>query len=443
MILAVVRTHFARLKRDRAALVLSFVVPVVFFSVFASIFGGSRSSTPRIRLIAVDEDGSDNSRRFVSALSAEKGLNVLLSADAEAGRPAVPYDRKRAEEAVRSGPAPLALIVPKGFGQSPISFGPAAGRPKLLLLADTSDLIAPQVVSGLLQKVAMTSMPDAMAQMGIEQMDRWGGQLTAEQRARLQENVKRLRQWSDSSSGATPSGGTPGSSGSSASSASAASSTGSGLVEVEVRDVLGESKKNPTSAILASGLGVMFLLFSAAGAGGALIEEAESGTLDRILSTRVTMTRLLLGKLTYLSIVAVLQLTVMFVWGEMFFGLELHSHVPGFLVMSVVTALAASSFGLVLAAISRSRMQLVALSNLSILVMSALGGSMVPRYLLSEKVQKLGLVTLNAWAIDGFVKVFWRDEPLVNLWPQAAVLLAAAAALFGVARRVARRWDVA
>ena len=88
-------------------------------------------------------------------------------------------------------------------------------------------------------------------------------------------------------------------------------------------------------------------------------------------------------------------------------------------------------------------MQLVAISNLSILVMSALGGSMVPRYLLSENVQKLGLITLNAWAIDGFIKVFWREEPLVNLWPQAAVLLLAAAALFAAARRVARRWDVA
>jgi ABC-2 type transport system permease protein len=212
---------------------------------------------------------------------------------------------------------------------------------------------------------------------------------------------------------------------------------------VEVRDVMGETKKNPTSALLASGLGVMFLLFSASGAGGALIEEAESGTLDRILSTRVTMSRLLLGKLTYLSIVAVLQLTVMFVWGEMFFGLELHRHIPGFLIMSAATALAASAFGLLIAAVSRSRMQLVAISNLSILVMSALGGSMVPRYLLSEKVQKLGLITLNAWAIDGFVKVFWREEPLVNLWPQVAVLLAAAAALFAAARRVARRWDVA
>jgi ABC-2 type transport system permease protein len=87
-------------------------------------------------------------------------------------------------------------------------------------------------------------------------------------------------------------------------------------------------------------------------------------------------------------------------------------------------------------------MQLVALSNLLILVMSALGGSMFPRYLLSEKVQKIGLVTLNAWAIDGFMKVFWRDAPLPALAPQVAFLLAAAVILFVLARRLARRWEV-
>jgi hypothetical protein len=34
------------------------------------------------------------------------------------------------------------------------------------LLEDSSDMIAPQMVTGLLQKVAMTSMPDVMAQQG-------------------------------------------------------------------------------------------------------------------------------------------------------------------------------------------------------------------------------------------------------------------------------------
>ncbi len=185
----------------------------------------------------------------------------------------------------------------------------------------------------------------------------------------------------------------------------------------------------------------MFLLFSAAGAGGALIEEAESGTLDRILSTRVSMTTLLLGKLVYLTGLAVAQLTLMFTWGAIFFGVDLAGHVTGFLVMTVVTAAACASFGLLLAAICRSRMQLVALSNLAILLMSALGGSMFPRFLMPEKMQKIGLLTLNAWAIDGFQKIFWRDEPVSSLGPQVAVLLGVAVVLFLLARRVARRWE--
>ena len=422
MILAVARTHFAKLKRDRAALVLSFVLPVVFFSLFATLFSGgsSRATTRQIRVVVVDEDKTANSARFIAALKREKGVRVVETTTLPGGRTAPIPDAAAAEAIVRAGDAPLALVVPKGFGASPVQFASPGSGPKLKLLADTSDPIAPQVISGLLQKVAMTSMPDVMAQSGIEQVDRWGGDLTAEQKARLQKNVEALRQRDLGASGAGASG---------------------ELVTVEVRDVLGEKKKNPSVAVLAAGLGVMFLLFSAAGAGGALIEEVESGTLDRVLSTRVTMTQLLLGKMLYLASVAVAQLTVMFVWGEIFFGVELHRHVPGFLVMAVVTALAASAFGLVLAALSRTRMQLVALSNLLILMMSALGGSMFPRYLLSEAVQKAGLITLNAWAIDGFMKVFWRDEPITALWPQVLFLAAAAALLFALARRLARRWE--
>jgi ABC-2 type transport system permease protein len=390
VIFAVARTHFAKLKRDRAAFVLAFVVPVVFFSVFAGIFrGNSKAGTTRqIPVVLVDEDRSANSTRFIEALRREKGLKVINTRTLPGGKTGPVSDAAQAEEIVRAGDAPLALVVRKGFGATPVRFGPGPGGPVLRVLADTSDPIAPQVFNGILQKVAMTETRTAPA-------------------------------------------------------GAAAGDAGGGLVAVEVRDVLGEKKKNPSAAVFAAGLGVMFLLFSAAGAGGALIEEVESGTLDRVLSTRVTMTQLLLGKMLYLTTVAVAQLTVMFAWGELFFGLELHQHIPGFFVMAVVTALAASAFGLVLAALSRTRMQLVALSNLTILVMSALGGSMFPRVLLSESVQKIGLITLNAWAIDGFMKVFWREEPLGALLPQVAVLVASAVVLFSLARRLARRWEIA
>jgi ABC-2 type transport system permease protein len=84
-----------------------------------------------------------------------------------------------------------------------------------------------------------------------------------------------------------------------------------------------------------------------------------------------------------------------------------------------------------------------ALSTLVILIMSSVGGSMFPRFLMPEAMQKAGLLTINAWAIDGFTKVFWRDLPVTALWPQVAVLVGIGVVLFAIARRVARRWEIA
>jgi ABC-2 type transport system permease protein len=430
MIFAVAWNRLWNLRHDRAALVLSYVLPIVFFTIFGAIFGGGsgRSTTRRIRVAVVNEDDSENAKRFVAALKAETGLAALEAPETKEGK-AAPFTAASAEAAVKNGDFPVALVVPKGFGERPIRFGPSGDKPKLTILSDPSDPVAPPVLAGLAQKALMTAMPEAMAASGIDALDKWGGGLTPEQRAKMDENLKWLRE--NRAPAARPS-------------ASGSLDSGSGLVDIERRDVLGDKKKkNPMVAFYAAGLGVMFLLFSAAGAGGALIEEVESGTLDRILSTRVSMGRLLGGKLLYLACLAASQLLVMFLWGSLVFGLEMRGHWIGFSLMTIATALACSTFGLLLAAVSRSRMQLVALSNLAVLVMSAVGGSMFPRFLMPEAMQKFGLITLNAWAIDGFQKVFWREEPLSHLWPQLTVLCGIALVFFTLARRVARRWEAA
>ena len=185
----------------------------------------------------------------------------------------------------------------------------------------------------------------------------------------------------------------------------------------------------------------MFLMFTASAAGGSLLEESDSGALDRILSARVTMTTLLAGKLTYSAFLAFLQLTLMFLWGAAAFHLDLFTHLPGFLVMTAATFLTVASFGMVLASVSHTRAQQGAIATLIILTMSAIGGSMFPRFLMPEVMKTAGLFTFNAWAIDGYTKVFWRDEPIWNLGPQVAVLVGSAVVLFLVARRFARRWE--
>jgi ABC-2 type transport system permease protein len=153
------------------------------------------------------------------------------------------------------------------------------------------------------------------------------------------------------------------------------------------------------------------------------------------------MSTLLCGKLAYCAALAFLQLAAMFLWGAAVFHLELFSHIPGFLVMTAASALTAASFGLVIATLSRTRPQQAAISTLLILTMSALGGSMFPRFLMPEAMKTIGLFTFNAWAIDGYTKVFWRDEPLPHLLPQLVVLLGSSIVLFALARLLARRWE--
>lgn len=427
MIFAIVRTALVSLRRDRGALALSFILPVVFFSIFAVIFGGRRNTTPKVTVIVVDEDHSRASQQLVKGLQQEGSLNVKTRPAPVKDAEQPEYTSATGEAAVKAGVAPVAVVIPRGFGENPIAFGPvSADRATIQLLEDQSDMIAPQVVSGMLQKVAMTAMPDVMAEQGSRYFDQFAGGLTREQRERMNTSLQRLRERETNGTATTNPG-----------------SGNGGIIAVTSRSVVGPSKNNDTISFYAAAIGVMFLLFTASGAAGALLDEAESGTLDRVLSSRVTMTSLMLGKLTYNSTLAFLQLVVMFLWGWAVFKLDLWSHIPGFIIMGVCTAFAVAAFGMLLASVCKTRAQLGALSTLVILIMSSIGGSMFPRFLMPEAMQKAGLFTINAWAIDGFTKVFWRDEPLINLWPQVLVLIAIGVVLFAIARRVARRWEFA
>jgi len=424
LILPIVRTGLIALRRDRGAFALSFVLPIAFFSIFAVIFGGHRDSTPRVKVIVVDEDRSTASQRLIRGLEREGSLAVKKQPAAKDGVEQADYTAATAEAAVKDDTAPVALIIPHGFGENPIAFGASGeNRPTIQLLKDSSDLIAAQVVTGLLQKVAMTAMPDLMAEQGSKYLGRFAGGLTPEQRKRIDEGLEQLRRLENSDDQSSASG-----------------DSNRGMpVAVATRDVVGQSRD--MVSFYAAAIGVMFLLFTASGASGSLLDEAESGTLDRVLSSRVTMGNLLAGKLVYSMLLAFSQLVVMFVWAWLVFKVDFIPHIPGFVVMGLSTAFAVGAFGMLLASICRTRAQLGPLSTLVILLMSSVGGSMFPRYFMSESMQKAGLLTINAWAIDGFTKVFWRDEPISHLWPQVMVLLSIGVVFGAVARRLARRWE--
>ncbi len=211
-------------------------------------------------------------------------------------------------------------------------------------------------------------------------------------------------------------------------------------VSIVVENPQAASQENPRIAMYAAGIAVLFLLFSATGHAAALLEEAESGTLDRILVSRAGLFHIIGGKWLGILLLGCLQITVMFLWADAVFGIQLGRHVVGFCVMTFSTAAATASFAMLLATVCRSRAQLNAASVVIVLSMSAVGGSMIPRFAMSERMKDIGKWTFNAWALDGYQKVFWFQSPVSSLQMEVTVLLGSSVALGLLTLMLSGRW---
>jgi ABC-2 type transport system permease protein len=420
MIGTVLRISWLNLSRDRVAQAMTFLLPLAFFSIFALVFGSQgRREIPPVKLALVDEDGSAASRAFGAALEKESAVSLVTQAKPRgAARNAEErvLDRSRAEALVKDGDVPVALVLPAGFGEGLGRFDSPA---RATILSDPSNPIAVPLLQGLVQKTAVTAQPDALARGGLALFEKYAGPMTLQQHQVIDGWLARPH----AEEAASPAAGM--------------------LVATDTVAVVGgeSASKGALVSFFAAGLGVMFLLFSSSAAAGTLLEETESGTLDRLLTSPLGMGRLLLGKWLFIALLGSAQLTLMFTWGALAFGLELRPHLVGFAVMTLASAAAAAAFALVLASACRSRAQLSGIATIVILMMSALGGSMFPRFQMTDAMQRLGLLTFNAWALDGYIKVFWRDAPVAELWPQVLALVLMGAAFLFVARQLARRWE--
>ena len=92
-----------------------------------------------------------------------------------------------------------------------------------------------------------------------------------------------------------------------------------------------------------------------------------------------------------------------------------------------------------LVALCRTREQAQMLSTFVILILAAVGGSMVPRFLMPPWRQDLGWWTPHAWVIDAYQGLLWRDEGAGALYKPWIVLTLIGVAGFLVAQAAARR----
>ena len=91
----------------------------------------------------------------------------------------------------------------------------------------------------------------------------------------------------------------------------------------------------------------------------------------------------------------------------MVFGIRL-GHLPALVIVSLALAAAANGLGLLVAALGKTEPQVNALSVLLAITLSALGGMMVPTFIMPDLMKTLSLFTPHAWALAGYHDVIIR-----------------------------------
>lgn len=390
--------------RDRVALAMSFALPIVLATVFASAMAGMSGddSVGRVEVLVEDLDGTDASRALVAELTSSKALEVEVATDV----------RSR----VSRGKAPAAVLVPSGYGADV-----AAGKkPRLVLYRDPAKEIEQQIVMGnlvrVLFKVAGPAIGRAMMTRGMEAMGFPAG---------MREAAERMAdaQAADGAGAENPFD---------------FADQGAESLGLEVEDVAGGKDSGRLAAGKShaiAGIAVMMLLFGLTACGGTILEEEQSGTLQRVRLTPNAGPSVLIGKMVFTMIVGMAQLVLLFVFGGLVFDVPVGRAPMALFVHSFAVAAAAAGFGLCLAVLCRTRKQLEGLSTLLILTMSALGGSWFPLIVAPEWFRTLGHFTLNAWAMDGYQGVLWYGKDLAGIATEVLVLLGIAAATGWVAWR--------
>ncbi len=118
---------------------------------------------------------------------------------------------------------------------------------------------------------------------------------------------------------------------------------------------------------------------------------------------------------------------------------DLPGNIALWAVTTVVAAIAAAGIGLVFVLACKTRSQAITLANIFTLVVSAIGGSMVPRYLMPAWLQDLGWLTPNTWTLEAYGAIFWRGEGVDAMLLPWAALLATGLIGFALARFLAPR----
>lgn len=145
---------------------------------------------------------------------------------------------------------------------------------------------------------------------------------------------------------------------------------------------------------------VMFSVFALSIVGNSIMVEREWRTWDRLRVTRAGRTELLLGKTVPAFVILLLQQAVLLTFGCLVIGLPIPPTLGYILLAIAVWGFTLLSLGAALATIVRSRGDLGMVSDLGAILVSALGGALVPVSLMPAWARHVAPVSPGYWAMS-------------------------------------------
>ena len=426
-LLALIRKDVQLYFTDRRALLMTIGLPIAFASFFGILFGGKQgdSKASAIPLLWVDEDQSPLTQEIRKNLGADSSLSVedTLAADARAR--------------VGAGKSAVAVVVPRGFGaQAGQAFFGGANKAQVAMLRDPSHGTELAMVRGLLTEHVMQAVSRQafsaeggapLVKSSLDSLES-NAQLPPAQKQALRELLSSVNRYYQ----AAP-----------ADAAGADGKQGGLSMPYEVAEEALTSPSNTAYNGFShafAGNGVQFVLFGAVEAGVGLLTERQRGIWRRLRAAPVSRATLLLAKVLSAALLALFSLLLLYTFGRLVFGVRIEGSVVGFVLMCLAYALTAGTFGLMVATLGKTPAAARGGSIFVVLMMSMLGGSMVPVFLFPAWMQQLTRAVPTRWALDGLEAVTWRGQGVEAAWLPAAVLLGFSAA-FATVALTRFRWE--
>ena len=225
-----------------------------------------------------------------------------------------------------------------------------------------------------------------------------------------------------------------------------------GMPEIRIEDwkkqlqtlsIQGEQAPTPTAVQQSVPAWLVFsMFFVIVPISAVFITERQQGTLQRLRSQGVSYPLLLLGKLLPFFMVNQIQALLMLLVGShvvpalggssLLLPASLLAWLALWMVASAVS-LAAVCWALCVASMVRTSEQATVIGGVGNILMGAVGGIMVPQFLMPPAMRALARVSPMAWGLDGFHAVLLRHGSVREVLPYAACLLAFAAASLAAA----------